>query len=97
MTSLGGYRKYLFLCSINDPVETPSWMIDGIHRKMYYEAFNRAVKNLPSNPQTPAGVMGRADGTKKRKLMRLVTGKKENCSFLKIPGWEDFDDDIPGF
>ena len=70
------YPKYLLLAAPHSSVETPSWMVDGLNRKMYFEAFNRAVQNLPSNPKTQAGVMGREDGTKKLTLIRLVTGEE---------------------
>jgi len=86
ITYFDKYPRYILLTAVHNDVETESWMVRGINRKMYYEAFNRAVKNLPSNPSTPAGRMGRTDGTKKLKLTRLIIGEED-----------DFDDDIPGF
>ena len=70
------YPRYILLSAPHSYVETPSWMIDGICRKQYFEAFNRAVKNLPNNPNTQAGMMGREAGTKKLTLIRLVTGEE---------------------
>ena len=53
-------------------------MVNGLNRKMYFEAFNRAVKNLPSNPNTQAGVMGREAGHKKYLLTQLIKGEEAN-------------------
>ena len=75
------YPRYILLAAPHNSTETPSWMIDGICKKMYFEAFNRAVENLPSNPNSEAGVLGRKDGTKKLKLLRLIKGEEEKYDY----------------
>jgi len=72
------YPRYILLAATHNMVETESWMIDGINRKMYFEAFIRAVQGLPSNPGTKAGVMGREAGHKKYLLTQLIKGEEAN-------------------
>ena len=56
---------------------------------MYYPG-DRNIHD--SNPQLQAGKLGKEAGVKKRKLIQIINGEKEDKPHNP---YDDFDDDIP--
>lgn len=78
------YLKYQTIYLVHDPVDDPSWMVDGSNKKLYFEAYARALAGELINPRTSAGLMGKQDGIKKRKLLNLINGK-EDVEYVELP------------
>ena len=56
------YPRFIVIYTVNNPYETPSWMLGGINRKHYYEAMDRTIRGIPCNPETEPGRMGKEAG-----------------------------------